>query len=242
MKKYFLLRGYTEKQLQQAIDIVRKIPRNELLREKDKQREKDPQSIFVCTWHPKLKQLPSILKENFRILNNDPKLQSIFKEEPTVAFRRKKNLKNILCKNDVRKNEHKITGGNCKGCQLCVIMSNKVVIKNKNNGATVNTKPGEHCKSTGVVYAINCKKCNEIYVGQTGKSMSERYGGHKYDIKHRPENCELAKHCHREDRETPRGSKRRQTGASLSTSTPRCRRELFRASVKGLAPPGASKG
>ena len=25
--------------------------------------------------------------------------------------------------------------------------------------------------------------------------MRERYGGHKYDIKHRPDNCDLAKHC-----------------------------------------------
>ena len=134
MKKYFLLRGYTEKQLQQAIDIVRKIPRNELLREKQC-------AVDFCMYLA-LKQLPSILKENFRILNNDPKLQSIFKEEPTVAFRRKKNLKNILCKNDVRTNEHKNTEGKYKGCQLCVIMSDRTMITNKNNGATVKTKPG----------------------------------------------------------------------------------------------------
>ena len=62
MIKYFLLRGYKEKQLQHAIDTVKKIPRNELLSEKEITREKDPHSILVCTWHPKLIQLPSISK------------------------------------------------------------------------------------------------------------------------------------------------------------------------------------
>ena len=57
------------------------------------------------------------------------------------------------------------------------------------------TSPGSHCKSTGIVYAIHCKKCKLLYIGETGKSMCNRYGGHKYDIKKRPDNCDLAKHC-----------------------------------------------
>ena len=196
MKKYFLLRGYTEKHLQEAINMVKKIPRNDLLKERERTSEKDPHSIFVITWHPKLKQLPSILNENFKILNNDPKLQSIFNEKPTVAFRRKKNLSNFLCRNDIRtKSEEKLMKQNCK-CQLCKIMSNKTTVINKKNGAMVSIKPGGNCKSTGVVYAINCKKCDLIYVGHTGNTMSDRYAKHKSDIKHRPTNNDLAKHCH----------------------------------------------
>ena len=34
-----------------------------------------------------------------------------------------------------------------------------------------------------------------LYIGETGKTISERYGGHKYDIKKRPDNCDLARHC-----------------------------------------------
>ena len=64
----------------------------ELLKDKDK----DPQSVFVCTWHPKLKRLPSILNENHKILNSDTKLNIIFSSKSTVAFRRKKHLANYL--------------------------------------------------------------------------------------------------------------------------------------------------
>ena len=199
IKKYFILRGFTEKKLQETIDSVRTIPREELLKEKEKKAEKDPHAIFVCTWHPKLKELPSILNKSFEILKNDPKLCKTFHEKPIVAFRRKKNFKNILCKNDVRKKEVEKVEKKCKGCQLCRIMSHNTTITNKKNGETVKTKPGSHCKSTGIVYAIHCKKCEELYIGETGKTMSERYGGHKYDIKNRPENCDLAKHCCKTD-------------------------------------------
>ena len=71
----------------------------------------------------------------------------------------------------------------------------KDVVVNEKNGLSVKTTPGGHCKSSGVVYAIHCKKCKMLYIGETGKTISERYGGHKYDIKKRPDNCDLAKHC-----------------------------------------------
>ena len=37
-----------------------------------------------------------------------------------------------------------------------------------------------------------------MYIGHTENTMSERYSKHKYDIKNRPSNCDLAKHCHRD--------------------------------------------
>ena len=80
MKQHFIFRGHNEKQLQTAIRDVKEMTRAELLRAKDKDvlQKKDPQSVFVCTWHPKLKRLPSILNENHKILNSDTKLNIVF--------------------------------------------------------------------------------------------------------------------------------------------------------------------
>ena len=167
--------------------------RKELLQEKIESAEKDPQSVFVCTWHPKLHRLSTILNENFKILQNDPKLNPIFKDNPTVAFRRKKSLKNILCRNDV-KEKFQQEPGFCKGCQLCDKMSDKDTLTNRKNGVSVCIKPGGCCQSSGVVYAIYCKKCDEIYIGETKKTMAQRWSGHKYDIRKRPDNCDFAKH------------------------------------------------
>ena len=195
MKQYFISRGYKEKHLEQTITKVKKMERTELLNDKIETSTKDPQSVFVCTWHPKLKQLPSILHQNHNILSTDAKLSKIFKSRSTVAFRRKKNLSNYLCYNDIR-NKKPSKEGKCRGCQLCKLMGTGKTVTNKNTGAKINIKPGATCKTTGIIYAIHCKKCEQIYIGHTGYSMSDRFSKHKYDIKNRPKQNELAAHCH----------------------------------------------
>ena len=80
-----------------------------------------------------------------------------------------------------------------KYIKLCKIISEKNEVVNDKNGLSVKCQRGGHCKSTGVIYAIKCKKCKLLYIGETKKALSDRYGGHKYDINNRPDNCDLAK-------------------------------------------------
>ena len=197
MKKNFISRGYEEKHLCRTIEEVRKMIRKELLSDKSELSSKDAHTVLVCTWHPSLKQLPLILQQNYNILSADIKLSKIFNERSTVAFRRKKNLSNHLCRNDIRKKQIKKVE-KCKGCQLCKILNSNKTVVNKNNGTKVDIKQGANCKTTGIIYAINCKKCEQIYVGHTGDSMSERWSKHKYDVKNRPTQNELATHCHKD--------------------------------------------
>ena len=72
-------------------------------------------------------------------------------------------------------------------------MSKYDAVVNQKNGLSVKNSPGCHCKVTGIVYAIHCKKCKLLYTRETGETMFDRYSGHKYDIKKRPDNCGLAK-------------------------------------------------
>ena len=198
MTQFFTSRGYKEKNLQRLVKEVRSMPRNDLLNNEKKEKKQDPHSILVCTWHPSLSKLPSILNNNYNILDNDAKLRTIFTERPTVAFRRKKNLSNILCKNDIRQNDRDCSKGNdkpCK-CQVCKLLVKSDSLTNPKNDLSVKKKYGGDCRSTGVIYAIHCKKCQLLYIGHTGDSMRERYGKHKYDIRKRPDNNELAAHCH----------------------------------------------
>ena len=195
--QFFKSRGYVDRQLQRSLQEVKSIPRKELLGASKKTKSEDPNSILVCTWHPKLSNLPSVLKKNYDILDNDPRLRTIFSDRPTVAFRRKKNLTNLLCKNDVRekKIDPREQSKTCN-CQVCKIMSKSDSVTNPKNGLSLKLRPGGNCKSTGIVYAVKCRKCNLIYVGHSGNDMCDRYGKHKYDIKKRPDQNELATHCH----------------------------------------------
>ena len=53
-----------KKKIKKTIKQVAKMDRNELLRDQTRE-NKDPQTILVSTWHPKLSTIPSILKNNF---------------------------------------------------------------------------------------------------------------------------------------------------------------------------------
>ena len=43
-----------------------------------------------------------------------------------------------------------------------------------------------HCRSQGVVYLFTCRRCNKQYVGQTGRSMEERFASHRHKFRTAP--------------------------------------------------------
>ena len=50
-------------------------------------------------------------------------------------------------------------------CQVYKIMSKSDNLTNPKNKISLKLSPGGNCKSTGIVYAVKCRKCNLIYVG-----------------------------------------------------------------------------
>ena len=62
---------------------------------------------------------------------------------------------------------------------LVVALRSYLFVNSESNASSIT---GGICKSTGVIYAVNCKKCKQIYVGHTGKTMAERWSKHKSSI------------------------------------------------------------
>ena len=62
------------------------------------QKKQNKRPIFVLTYNPALPSVSSILKKHWRVMTQDPYLKEVFPEPPMVAFRRAKNLKDILIK------------------------------------------------------------------------------------------------------------------------------------------------
>ena len=80
----------------------------------DKKKEKrDPNVIFVSDWHPTLSTIPSILKKNLHIIENDPVLSKVFPSKPLVAFRRPKTIRNHVVRNDIGKKESRSGSTRC---------------------------------------------------------------------------------------------------------------------------------
>ena len=194
---FFVERGYKRDTLVQMLHDIAKIPRENLLTD-DKSVKEDTPVIFVCDYHPVLSRLPIILKKHHHVLQNDSKLNKIFPVPPIVSFRRSKSISGYVVHNAPRNGIHtksrnfSLKSVPCSKCKLCKHISNDLPtnVSVKASGGT--------CKSSNVVYAAWCTKHNQIYVGQTGEQLSDRFSKHRYDIKNRPNNSELAGHFHKD--------------------------------------------
>ena len=60
---------------------------------------------------------------------------------------------------------------------------------------------GRNCRTANIVYAARCKIHGDIYIGNTGKELRERFSKHSHDVKNRPDNNELAAHIHKHQHE-----------------------------------------
>ena len=56
-----------------------------------------------------------------------------------------------------------------------------------------NTRPAEMKK--GAVYEIPCMDCSKVYIGKTGRSLTERVKEHKYAVKRHDEKNRIAAHA-----------------------------------------------
>ena len=114
-------------------------------------------------------------------------MQQIFNEPPLIAYRRDRNLNDILVHgkhNRIFKSRGE-ESDSCpdKKCTICPIMV-------RGEEATKLRKkpvdPRNNCKTTNVVYGLYCEVCKSIvYVGETERTVGERMKEHLADIRHK---------------------------------------------------------
>ena len=191
----FIERGFYEKELKKTVKRVAKMDRNELLRDRIRE-NKDPQAILVSTSHPTLSAIPSLLKNNFHLISSDPKLSKIFKQKPTVTYRKNKSLSDHLLKNDIANQQLHSNVAPCGKCKLFPQINTVKLITNDKLNITEKIKGTGNCKEREIIYAAQCFKHKVLYIGHTGEQLSGCFSKHRYNIKNRPDNSELAKHFH----------------------------------------------
>ena len=68
-------------------------------------------------------------------------------------------------------------------CHYCPLLNTSGTIKCHVTGKIFKTMKNITCRSSNLIYCITCKKCDMQYVGQTGRSILERFQGHCGKIK-----------------------------------------------------------
>ena len=137
------------------------IPINQLL-----QTERTSRIPFVTTWHQKLSGFHSTIHHRYQEMINDyPKLKCVFSAPPILAYRRNRNLGNLLVHTSLTKptpNTLPPSGYSrpCKSdrhCKLCPSMSNTNSVTNHLTNKTSYTDRGK-CNTKYTIYAEECTK------------------------------------------------------------------------------------
>ena len=89
-------RGYPEKLTQETLSEVKFESRKEALTQKQKQNKRI--LPFVTEYHPSVPNWKQILMKNWHFIEQQPRLNEIFREPPIVSYKRGRSLKDILVK------------------------------------------------------------------------------------------------------------------------------------------------
>ena len=109
-------RGYNPEMIEQQIDKARQCNRDSLLKPKTDHRT--AKNILAVTYNKKLPNLKKAIDDNWSILAINPGIAPLFREKPILAFRRNRNLQNLLCKHKLQNNKpvtnHQKKIGKCR--------------------------------------------------------------------------------------------------------------------------------
>ena len=183
MKQHFLQRGYNEQILESQFKKVAGLTRDETLHHHEREKETRP---VLVTFDPRQPPLGQITKKHHHILNLSDKMRKAVPEPPLIAYRRPKNLRDLLVRAEVIPRERKQPGTRpCggRGCKTCPMLQTMDSITSHITGNTHKIKTSASCKSTNVVYVIRCQRCDLQYVGETEQALHERINSHRSHVK-----------------------------------------------------------
>ena len=90
------MQGHDQNFVDEELEKVDKLLRHDLLQEKD-QEQQDPKPIqLILTYNQFLPNLTAAIHKNWNILWTNKNLWDLFPEHPITAFKRNKNLKDII--------------------------------------------------------------------------------------------------------------------------------------------------
>ena len=205
--KHFSKRGYNLARLQQTAADIASQPREDLFLPKENSQKN--RVTLVLSYHHHFRDLAKILHANYRnMISKCPRMKDIFPEPPMIAFRRTKNLgdKLIRARHWKKPNEGTPSTNRNDTTTIRHLMNNEQTLHNKKNGRTC-TIAGGNSTDKHVVYAVECLKHEILYVGKTINQVNQRMNGHRSDITHYPNRCELTKHFHDESCDFDNGIK-----------------------------------
>ena len=194
MSSFFLNRGYPPETISSALDKASSISRATALIPKEPPPTTD-RPILSLTYHPHNMAVKHILFRHFHILQTDPQLKDIFPQPPLLAHKRDANLKDLLVTATVSSPTRTPPGNHpCSQakCPCCPYINSSTLISGPQSNFTIRTS--FTCLSADIIYVISCRHCQQIYVGETYRTLRERFSEHLRSVRLPHYNTPVALH------------------------------------------------
>ena len=135
--------------------------------------------------------LAHIIHKHSNVLYWSDRCGNVFKNLPLVAYRRCKNISDILVRaqltNSTDTSNSRPTPGsfrcNNRNCTTCpYIEHGRNQYTFHSTGETHHIKSHITCETFNVIYLIQCRLCNLQYIGETKRRLKDRFNEHRRPI------------------------------------------------------------
>ena len=185
---------YYKKSIDKHFSKVKTIDRNELLKEKTQDKETQNKTQLVLTYNRYLPNISNIVRKHWNILNISGTLQGLFQDEPITAFKRNRNLKELIGSNSmengkVKRAKNTFTIGKCSPCLsktgnlCCSQLTLTIIFISQQTKRKFKIYHKINCKSEYVIYLTECTLCNKQSLGKAETACNIRLNDHRKDTK-----------------------------------------------------------
>ena len=67
----------------------------------------------------------------------------------------------------------------CRGCPICPFVKQGKIVRAAATSYIAEITQELNCKTKNLVYCITCKKCPNQYIGETDRSLQDRFSEHR---------------------------------------------------------------
>ena len=136
---------------------------------------------FVVTYHPKLKNLRKIIKDNLYLLYINDEVKKTFTPGFMISFRSSRKISTYIVRAELYPLERPLGSSKCgkKRCEVCDVISETDTFSGTVTGESFKINHKFNCNDKCLVYLATCKMCNKQYTGQTTDSFRSRRNNYK---------------------------------------------------------------
>ena len=163
LKEHLTCRGYDETTVQQQIERAKHLHQEDALRP-PAERATNKRTPLVVSYHPNLPHLIALTQEKLPILHASNRLKQAIPELRIVAYRRPKNLRDLLVSAELKTPD----SGQAQGsspcghprCRTCQHIRTEDTFVSTTTGRSYHVRATATCKTRNVIYLIHAGNAN----------------------------------------------------------------------------------